>query len=110
MFTPAAIIVMSVTRSPLAPMLMAESESDPDPPSVVVGSSVVVSPSSEPGDEGVGSREGVGSIVELEELEEVADIVCEEVADVVCEVGAVVGMSPVGPAHRAQHASFVAYF
>ena len=41
MFTPAAIIVMSVTRSPLAPMLMAESESDP--PSVVLGSIVVVS-------------------------------------------------------------------
>jgi len=47
MFTPAAVIVMSVTRSPLAPMLMAESESD-DPPSVVVDSIVVVSSSPEP--------------------------------------------------------------
>jgi len=75
------------------------SESE-DPPSVVVGSSVVVSPSSEPGDEGVGSGEGVGSIVELEEL--------EEVADVVCEVGGgatvVVGIDP-GVAQSAQQSS-----
>jgi len=64
MFTPAAIIVMSVTRSPLAPMLMAESESE-DPPSVVVDSIVVVSSSPEPDEEGVGPVVGAGA-VELE--------------------------------------------
>jgi len=52
---------MSVTRSPLAPMLMAESESDP--PSVVLGSFVVVSSSPEPDDEGVGEGPGEGVVV-----------------------------------------------
>jgi len=63
MLTPAAIIVMSVTRSRLAPMLMAESESDP--PSVVLVSIVVGPSSPESDDEGVGEGpgEGVGAVV-----------------------------------------------
>jgi len=104
MFTPAAIIVMSVTRSPLAPRLIAESESDP--PSVVVDSIVVVSSSPESGDEGVGPGEGVGSIVVVPDSE------LEMVADVVGEVGGVatvvVGIA-VGSAQAAQHSEELAY-